>query len=195
MPQELARVLVRDMPFYRASGGGVTLSGGEVMTQNPEAIGELLLRLGEHGVSVIVDTCGYAPWDQFQAVLPFIDRFLYDLKAFNAALHRRLTGKDNALILDNLKRLSDAGAKVDLRIPVIGGANDGLADWEAAAVWLKRNVCVESIHLLPYHNTGIYKYERLGRSAHVFAVPAPESLQAIQEIFIAQGFADPVIGG
>jgi pyruvate formate lyase activating enzyme len=194
-PEELVKILMRDRPFFVESGGGITLSGGEVMAQDAEGIGELLQLLKDQGIAVNIDTCGYTPWDRFQAALPLTDTFLYDLKAFDSALHERLTGRDNRFILRNLKHLSDAGAKISLRIPVIGGANDDPADWEVAAGWLRQNVRVNAVHLLPYHNTGAYKYARLGKDAHTFFVPTPETMQSIQALFIEQGFDAPLIGG
>ena len=193
--QELVKVIVRDQPFFDESGGGVTLSGGEVMIQDADILDELLQTLYRRSIAVNIDTCGYAPWTRFKAVLPWVNTFMYDLKAFDSLLHKRLTGQDNRLILDNLKALSDSGARIDLRIPVIGGANDGLADWEAAADWLQQDIHVDEIHLLPYHNTGSGKYPRMGQEAVHFHVPAPETMRAIQSLFLLRGFSTPIIGG
>ena len=191
----LARLMERDQPFFKESGGGVTLSGGEVMAQNAQAIDNLLRLLREHDIDVNIDTCGFAPKERFTAVLPWVHTFMYDLKAFDSALHKRLTGQDNERILDNLKTLSDAGARLDLRIPVIGDANDNLADWEAAADWLQRNVHLAEIHLLPYHNTGSSKYTRMGLEAQAFSAPDPGILRSMQELFQTRGFSTPFIGG
>ena len=192
---ELVKLAARDQPFYKESGGGITLSGGEVMMQDFQTLKALLQALHRRGIPVNIDTCGHAPWERFKIVLPWVHTFMYDFKAFDSVLHKRLTGQDNTLILSNLKALSDAGARLDLRLPIIGGANDSLADWEIAANWLRQNVHVHEIHLLPYHNTGTGKYLRLGMEASTFSIPAAETLQSIRTLFQRIGFPAPVIGG
>ena len=85
------------------SGGGVTLSGGEVMCADMDMVEELTRRLYDAGISVMIDTCGHAPYARFQRILPYVDGFLYDIKSADPLVHARYTGKDNALILDNLE--------------------------------------------------------------------------------------------
>ena len=121
---ELMRLLTRDRQCYEVSGGGVTLSGGEVMAQDMDYVAELARRLAREGISVNIDTCGLAPWSAFERIMPYADTFLYDIKAMDPQVHARYTGVDNALILDNLKRLSAAGARINIRVPVIPGVND-----------------------------------------------------------------------
>ena len=191
----LVDILVRDLPFYEESDGGVTLSGGEVMTQNTEDLVLLLKRLHEHGINVNIDTCGFAPWECFKAVLPWTNTFMYDIKAFDPVLHEQLTGQSNALILSNLKNLSNAGAVIDLRLPIIGGVNEGLEDWSAAADWLQHNIHCSEIHLLPYHSMGKDKYARIGKGTRTFHVPDRNTLSSMQEIFRQHGFGSPIIGG
>ena len=86
-------------------------------------IEELARRLHHKGYSVDFDTCGHVPYTHFQRTLPYADTFLYDIKLLDPALHKRYTGVDNGLILENLKKLSGDGGKINLRLPLIGGVN------------------------------------------------------------------------
>src|SRR5699024_10366870 len=109
--------------FYEQSGGGVTLSGGEVMLQSPEYIEALTKQLHKKGFNIAIDTCGYAPWENYERILPYVDTFLYDIKLIDPERHKKYMGQDNALILENLKKLSEAGARINLRLPLIVPVN------------------------------------------------------------------------
>jgi len=147
--------------FYDTSGGGVTLSGGEVMAQDMRYILALCFSLKRMGISITVDTCGYAPYDRFERIHPYVDTYLYDLKVMNGAVHKAYTGVDNGLILSNLERLSAAGARIVLRLPVIPGVNDGEAEVDAAISFCRKHTRVRRIDLLPYHRIGSHKAGRL----------------------------------
>ena len=121
--KELVKEAEKDRMFYEDSGGGITLSGGEVMVQNMDYIEELCRILYNKGYRVNIDTCGYAPYENFKRILPYVDTFLYDIKAMDPEVHKKFIGVDNALILENLKKLSDDGASINVRIPTIGGVN------------------------------------------------------------------------
>lgn len=196
---ELVEEAEKDQMFYEESGGGVTLSGGEVMAAQPFSyVVELMRRLHGHGISVDIDTSGFAPWERFAAVLPYADTFLYDIKAMNPARHREWIGQDNALILENLRRLSAAGARIYLRLPLVGGANDAQADLLPILDLLDSGVHVEQINLLPYHNTGKSKYDRLGRAydgEKLFEIPARDRLESIAGLFRERGYQNVKIGG
>ena len=105
--EAVLQVIRRDLPFYRSSEGGVTLSGGEVLLQ-PDFAAELLKACREDGIHTAVDTAGFVPWEAFQKVLPWTDLFLYDVKAVTPELHRKATGADNALILQNYGKLRES---------------------------------------------------------------------------------------
>ena len=161
--EEILAVVMRDEPFYRNSGGGMTLSGGEPMAQ-PAFTRELLREAKAGGLHVALETCGYAAFDLFAAVLPDVDLFLYDLKDTDPARHMENTGVALAPILDNLRRLDAAGARLWLRCPIIAGMNADethLAALAALAATLRN---AERISLLPYHPLGQSKYRRLGIS-------------------------------
>lgn len=121
---ELYRIILADRDYYEATGGGVTFSGGECMLY-PEFIGELAKMCFHNGISVSVDTAGNIPWSHFERVLPYVDCFLYDIKALDPELHRAGTGSGNTLILDNLESLIRTDKSILIRTPVIPGYNDG----------------------------------------------------------------------
>lgn len=194
--KELVRLLERDMPFYEQSGGGVTLSGGEVMQQEGGYVLSLAKTLFERGISVNIDTCGFAPWERFENILPYVDTFLYDLKHIDGKAHEALTGVDNTVILDNLRRLLSARAKVNLRLPIIPGANADDAAIMALAKYLRETAfgAIEKLSLLPYHKTGSEKYARLGAQATLFEVPSDEDMERIKGIFYRAGFVNVGVG-
>ena len=121
---ELHRILLADRDYYLATGGGVTFSGGECMLY-PEFIRDLAKMCIDSGIRVAVDTAGNVPWTHFERVLPYVDCFLYDIKALGPELHRAGTGAGNALILENLEKLIPTGKTILIRTPVIPGYNDG----------------------------------------------------------------------
>lgn len=194
--EELARLLERDRQFYDNSGGGVTLSGGEPLAQDPDRLRALLRRLKRRGLHVAVDTCGDVPWASFENVLPYTDVFLYDLKAASPALHREFTGRDNQRILDNLARLSAAGAAINLRVPVIPGFNAG-AEEQRAMRRIAEKLRLTRVNLLPYHNTGRDKWARLGVNGNEdgFTTPMGQEMEALAADWRAEGFGNVVIGG
>ena len=102
---------MKDLMFYEQSGGGVTLSGGEVMAMSTDYVLAIAKALKKEEVSLTIDTCGYVPYEKFEAILPYVDTFLYDVKVMDPELHKQYIGVDNKLILDNLVKLSDAGCK------------------------------------------------------------------------------------
>lgn len=123
-PDELHRIILADRDYYAATGGGVTFSGGECMLY-PEFIQELAKKCCQSGIQVAIDTAGNVPWSHFEKVLPYVDCFLYDIKALDPELHRTGTGNGNTLILENLDKLIQTGNSIIIRTPVIPGYNDG----------------------------------------------------------------------
>ena len=158
-PETLLDAVLADREFY-GSDGGVTFSGGECLLQH-RFVAHMLRLLKEQGIHTAVDTCGAVPWEAFEALLPYCDTYLYDVKAADPELHKRHTGRDNAQILQNLRELSRRGADLRIRIPVIPGVNDGLEEIRAMGAILEPlGVC--SVTLIPYHTLGKSKYGTLG---------------------------------
>lgn len=156
----LAEVL-KDKVFYENSSGGMTLSGGEPMVHF-EFILELLQKAKAAGLHTCIETCGYAPWEQYEKILPYIDLFLYDIKATDPEKHREFTGVTNELILENLRKIDEAGGKSILRCPLIPGVNDGEEHLLAIAKLAESLNNVQEINLEPYHPLGVNKSARLG---------------------------------
>lgn len=152
----------RDRPFY-GDQGGLTLTGGEP-TMQPQMC-EALLRLAKgEDIATAMETCGHTQWPVYEHLLPYLDLVLFDVKHHDPEIHRRHTGFNNRLILDNLRRLAAAGANLRVRIPLIPGFN---ADPEtiAAIASLLQDLPrpVVGVDLLPYHTLGKAKYTALGR--------------------------------
>lgn len=193
---ELVKEAVKDRMFYETSGGGVTLSGGEVLASDMDFVEALCRRLHGEGISVNIDTCGHVPYDCFERVLPYTDTFLYDLKLIKSEAHKRYTGVDNALILENLTRLSADGARIFIRIPVIGGVNDTAGNMLGTITFLReKEISVLRVNLIPYHDTGTGKYAKLGKESATFTVPTGEKMAMLEELFIKNGFSHTRIGG
>ena len=194
----LLKEALKDQMFFEESGGGVTLSGGEVMTQDMDFVEGLLRALSREGISVAIDTCGYAPWENFERVFPYVDTFLYDVKVLNDETHKKYIGVSNALILENLRKLSRKGARIFIRIPVIKEVNGTEKDMKDIITFLKdADISAAQVNLLPYHNTGKTKYARLGKTygGEDLHAPDKEEMKTFQEMFIANGYHNTKIGG
>lgn len=196
---ELAKAAKKDMPFYEQSGGGVTLSGGEVMSmQDMDYVEELCRKLKREGISVFIDTSGFAPYEHFERLLPYADAFLYDIKSIDPETHRENVGVDNTLILANLIRLSNDGAKIYLRLPIVDGKNGREENLDRLADFLRANrIEPHQINLLPYHDIGRGKYAALDRpyDEESMRVPAGERMEALKKRLEAKGFHNIKIGG
>ncbi len=190
-PKELVKELIKDQIFYEESGGGVTLSGGEVMTMDITYLLEIIKPLSEKGINLGIDTCGYADWTHFQQILPYVDFFLYDCKIINNEKHIQYTGVSNELILENLIKLSENHCKIYLRMPVIQDVNATKENINETIVFLKeKSIIIEEINLLPYHNMGNSKYKRLGKSNPGKNLKKPENktLEEFAALFKSNGF-------
>lgn len=194
---ELVKEIEKDKMFYEESDGGVTLSGGEVMSQDIEYLVLLVKKLKLKGYHIAIDTCGYAPKVNYEKVLPYVDTFLYDIKTLDDEVHKKYMGKSNELILSNLKTISDLGANINIRIPVIEPVNDDDVSIMAMINFLRDNIKTNKVNLLPYHNTGSSKYEKLGRNylAKDLKSPSPERMEELKIMFINNGFTDVKVGG
>lgn len=201
----LVKELEKDRAFYEQSGGGVTLSGGEVLAQDMDYVENLARELKRRGLSVNIDTCGAVSFDRFERILPWTDTFLYDIKLFDEENARHYTGTGAGLILDNLERLSRAleehnagGTHIWIRMPVIGGVNDTLEHMERTAHFLKeKKIHYSQVNLLAYHNTGSSKYARLGQvyTGEDFYVPSEEQMEKFSDYLKEQGISNVKTGG
>jgi len=172
----------KDTPFYEKSGGGLTISGGEPMYQ-AEFAQELARRCCFEGISVVLDTCGFADWASLSSIDPFINLYLFDIKHMDAVVHKQLTGVDNTIILKNLKEICKLGTPIILRMPVIPGINDSNENLEALAHLAIDTKNVTCVNLLPYHRLGIGKYEGLGLeyTLNNLEKPSKEYLERVRD--------------
>lgn len=153
---EVIKVVAEDRIFYETSNGGMTLSGGEPTLQ-PEFALALLRAAKADGIPTALDTCGYTKREVYESLLPYTDIFLYDIKHITDEGHIRCTGRANRLILDNLRFLSDAGAKIEIRIPLVPGYNDDAETLDGIGRLLS-TVNITKAKLLPYHSYARSKY-------------------------------------
>lgn len=154
---ELVKILKKDKPFFDASGGGVTLSGGECLAQSEFCI-EVAKKLKQENINVYVDTCGFVNKKIIEQILPYTDKFLFDVKAFSPQTHKKCTGEENGLILQNLQYLSDNGACIEVRIPLVKGYND--SEIEDIAKMLS-SLNIKKVKVLKYHSLARSRYEAL----------------------------------
>ena len=180
--EEVLSEVLKDKAFYDNSGGGVTFSGGECMLQ-VDFLAEILQKCKENGIHTAVDTAGHVPFASFEKVLPYTDLFLYDIKVMDPEKHKTYVGADNALILENLKKLLNTGANIWIRIPVIGGINDSIEEMQKVKEFLTLWGKPQKVELLPYHAMGEHKYTALGKENRTFSVPNAETMHRLQSLF------------
>ncbi|HCR82134.1 MAG TPA: glycyl-radical enzyme activating protein, partial [Lachnospiraceae bacterium] len=195
---QLVKELRKDEMFYEESGGGVTLSGGEVMLADIDYLEELVKKLHHFGISVTVDTCGQAPYENYERILPYVDTFLYDIKLMDSEIHKKYMGTGNELILSNLEKLSRDGARLYIRIPTVKEVNGSDEAMKAIINYLlEKNIHVTRVNLLPYHNTGSGKYMKIGKNYEGADLHAPdkEEMNHFVELFREAGFHNIKIGG
>ncbi len=192
---EVLEDIIRDRPFYEQSGGGVTFSGGEPLFQ-AEFLGRLLQACKEHEIHTALDTCGFVPFHILDRLRGWVDLFLFDIKHMDDDRHKDLTGVSNRLILENLELLSRLGHDIYLRIPLIPGMNDKTTHLHALAQYATGLHRILRVDLLPYHSTGLEKYDRLDKTTRMPQVKGylPIQLAEIQAIFQSYGL-ETCIGG
>lgn len=154
--------ILADEPYYRRSNGGVTLSGGEILGQSDFAR-DLLRACKENGLHTAVESTANAPFENIQKILPYLDLYLMDIKHMDSKKHKEYTNADNALILENAKKIAASGVELIIRTPVVPGFNDTAEEIRAIAKFAASLPGVKEHHLLPYHRLGSGKYVGLGR--------------------------------
>jgi pyruvate formate lyase activating enzyme len=183
---EVVAEVMKDRIFYEDSGGGVTISGGEPLMQ-PRFVKALLESLHETGIHVVLDTTGFGCTEHLIATAKLADLVLYDLKAYDEQRHRELTGVSNRSILANLTALNQVHRNVWIRLPVVPGFNDDLVELRKIADFVAGLRCVTLVNLLPFHRSGLHKYERLGQvhGLHGVEVPSEELMERAADVFRA----------
>lgn len=170
--EEVFATVSRDRVFYKTSGGGVTLSGGEPLFQ-PEFSAALLARCRREGISTAMETCGFAEREVFLSVARECDLVLFDIKETDPPLHERYTGVPPTRILENLALLDAQGIPFIIRAPIIPTLNARPEHFLALRALGKRFSACRGVELMPYHRTGSYKYGLLGREYALSDIPEP----------------------
>ena len=196
--QEVMEEVERDKAFYKHSGGGMTVSGGEPLAQ-PGFTRSLFAAARERGINTALDTCGFAPWEVLARVLEVTDYVLLDIKHMDPEAHRRHCGASNETILENARRMAERGVPMRLRLPLIPGFNDGEENLRRSAEFVReleeRGRELE-VDILPYHPYAGAKYRVFGLD---YPLPQGEGypeerLRGIVEIFTARGLTVTVGG-
>ncbi|MCC8152542.1 MAG: glycyl-radical enzyme activating protein [Lachnospiraceae bacterium] len=174
---EVMEKVERDRQYYRRSGGGLTLSGGESLCQ-PEFAGALLGEAKSRGISTAMESMGCASWKVIEEILPNLDIYLMDINHTNPAKHTAFTGRDNALMLENARKIAASGmTDLVIRVPVIPTFNETPEEIADIARFADKLPGVTRIHLLPYHRLGQDKYDGLGRNYTMENILPPEKEQ------------------
>ena len=192
---ELMTDIEKDRIYYRRSGGGVTLSGGESLAQ-PDFAAAILRACKEKGINTALESTACAGYDKIQKLLPYLDLYLMDIKHINSQKHKQFTTQPNELILENAKRLAADAKKLIIRVPVIPTFNDTEQEIRDIADFTKSLKTVEELHLLPYHRLGEDKYKGLGRTYEMHGIdliPA-EHIQKLKKVVEETGLTCKIGG-
>ncbi len=168
---EIMPEILADIPYYRRSGGGVTLSGGEVLCQADFAA-ELLRECKSAGLHTAIESAGSLPYAEIEKLLPYLDLYLLDIKHMDSGKHREYTARPNELILENAAKLAKSGVELIIRTPVIPEFNDSAEDIRKISEFAK-SIGAKAHHLLPYHRLGSDKYRGLGRNYSMKEIEPP----------------------
>ncbi len=160
--EEILPELLADEPYYRRSGGGITLSGGEILAQ-PKFARDLLRACQENGLHTAVESTANAPWEDIAEILPYLDLYLMDIKHMNSVKHKEYTRAGNELILENAKKIAQSGVELIIRTPVVPTFNGTAEEIRAISRFAASLKGVREHHLLPYHRLGQDKYAGLDR--------------------------------
>ncbi len=159
--EEVISLVVKDKKYYDNSNGGLTISGGEPMSQFP-FVYDLAKTAKKKGIHVTLETSGFAKEEHFEKIFEHVDLFLFDYKATGDAVHQKLTGVDRKIIDNNLKCLSGLGANIILRCPLIPGYNVSEEHFKGIVFMCNQYPTIAGVEILPYHNFGIGKEKNIG---------------------------------
>lgn len=172
--EEVMTEVRKDIPFYFHSGGGMTVSGGEILTQ-AEFVCHLLRRASWEGIDTCIETSFYGAWDKIEPMLGSTDTAFVDMKLMNPEEHRKYTGVDNEVILSNIRKAGTrkSSMKLIIRRPLVPGVNDSQKDLELLGRFLSELPGVDHLQLLPYHRLGTETYRKLGLTYQLPKVESP----------------------
>lgn len=173
--EEVMETVIKDEPYYRRSGGGLTLSGGESLCQ-AEFARDLLHAAKVRGMNTAMESMAGLPYERIEMLLPYLDNYLMDIKHIDPEKHKQFTGRSNELMLENARKVAASGmTRLDIRVPVIPTFNDKPEEIKAIAQFADKLPGVKKIHLLPYHRLGQDKYDGLGRKYEMDGILPPDN--------------------
>ena len=193
---EVIEEVKKDLNYYRRSGGGMTLSGGEMLLQ-PDFALALLMTAQKNGINTAVESTGFAPFETIAKLLPYIDTFLLDIKHINSQKHKEYTRQENTLILENAVKIAQHAKKCIVRVPTIPGFNDTEEEILEIARFAREKMRVEEINLLPYHKFGRDKYTNLGREYLMddsLETPSEEHMEKLRQVAESVGLKAKIGG-
>ncbi|HHV74995.1 MAG TPA: pyruvate formate lyase-activating protein [Thermoanaerobacterium sp.] len=181
---EIFNDAIRYIPYMKASGGGVTLTGGEPTLQ-PEFCEDLFKKLKASVIHTALDTSGYVNIDKVKGLVKYTDLFLLDIKHIDDEGHKKLTGVSNKKTLEFAKYLSDEGKKMWIRHVIVPGITDDMEEIKKLADFVSSLKNVDRVEILPYHKMGVYKYEALGIPYSLKGINPPDTskIEEIKEEF------------
>ena len=185
--QQVMDEVLKDRIYYRRSGGGLTLSGGECLCQ-PEFSAALLRAAQESGLNTAIESTACAPMETIRRLLPYVDHYLMDIKHMDREKHKRFTTRDNDLILQNAVLLAKEARHLVIRVPVVPGFNDTESEIAGIARFTAGILPGGEIHLLPYHRLGTDKYRGLNREYTLSEILPPPDEKMQQLKAVAKGF-------
>ena len=192
---EVADIVARDEAYYRRSGGGVSLSGGEALLQ-PEFAKAIFALCKARGINTAIETTGAVDFEKIKDVIPYIDYFLMDIKHMNSKKHKAYCGYGNERVLENARKISGMAKSYSVRVPVIPGFNDSTEEIAEIAKFSKSLPNVSKLHLLPYHRLGQDKYAGLGRAYELTDILPPDNAKMAELLREAKKYFDDIqIGG
>ena len=195
--EEVMQEVEKDRAYYRRSGGGLTLSGGESLCQ-PQFARDLLRAAKETGITTAMESMACAKWEVIESILPYLDQYLMDIKHINPEKHKEFTGRSNELMLENARKVAASGmTELSIRVPVIPTFNDTPEEIRDIAWFADKLPGVKRIHLLPYHRLGQDKYEGLGREYLMKDIlpPTNEHMEMLKRVVTENSSLICQIGG
>ncbi len=172
--REVMKEVMKDEDYYRRTGGGLTLSGGECLCQ-PEFSAALLRAAKENGITTAIESAATLPFEKIEMLLPYLDTYLMDIKHVDPVKHEKFTGKRNDIVLENAKKVARSGkCELIIRVPMIPTFNNTPEEIGAIATFAATLPGVSEIDLLPYHRLGQDKYTGLGRPYELDGIPPME---------------------
>jgi len=190
--QDVIEVVLKDSLYYKHSGGGLTLSGGEPLAQYDFTLA-LLHLAKENGLHTCIETSGHAATGKILSIVPYVDLFLYDFKASNEDDHKKFTGVSRKLIMDNLHAINEAGGKIILRCPIIPTYNNTEQHFSAIAETANTLSNVIEINIMPYHPMGSSKALRIGQEYSISDIGFPSEEQIDNWVKAVEAMTDVLV--